>query len=497
MSRKAVLAVAFVLALGIGVRLYRLTAPPLDFHPTRQMHSALIARQLYLRWRPGFVTPLEREQRELGNRMARYEPPIFEALVARTCLVDRHWGFHLWVARLYDLLFWLLGAWGLFLLARRAAGETAAVLSLGYWMLLPFAVQASRSFQPDPLMTVLLVWAAYFAYEWADIAADETLPKQRLYGALAVVFGAAAGIVKAYAVLFALGIWAGMAVWRYRGRVWRSVWAWLGALGVALPVAAVYFFMPRNAVNSGFIHTWVLGAVRHWLSPLVYGGWLNQASMAFGGGWLLFAVVGVALSKPRLRALALGWLAAYIAYGLAVPVHIATHSYYQLPLLPLTALGVGAGAAALEEPIRRQRKIWQAAVVAALVVSALYSTGITAWEIRNAHTEQKAQMLQTLGKRLPEGKIIALTEAYGYPLMYYANRNVDFWPTSRYMEFFSQGQAAFADLFKRKTRGHHYFLITDMEEFYRQNALRRYLYAHYPVVMEGDGYILFDLSRGK
>ena len=33
--------------LGLAVRLYDLTDPPLDFHPTRQLHSALIARGMY------------------------------------------------------------------------------------------------------------------------------------------------------------------------------------------------------------------------------------------------------------------------------------------------------------------------------------------------------------------------------------------------------------------------------------------------------------------
>ena len=100
-----------LVAAGASIRLYRLTDPPLDFHPTRQMHSALIARQLYLTWRPGPISPAEIRARYLGNRMARYEPPIFETLVAKTCLwAGRPFGFRLWVARLYDLLFWLLGA---------------------------------------------------------------------------------------------------------------------------------------------------------------------------------------------------------------------------------------------------------------------------------------------------------------------------------------------------------------------------------------------------
>ncbi|HJS29813.1 MAG TPA: hypothetical protein VJ768_09335, partial [Anaerolineales bacterium] len=40
------LAVLYV--VGLGVRLADLTDPPLDFHPTRQLRSAIIAREMYL-----------------------------------------------------------------------------------------------------------------------------------------------------------------------------------------------------------------------------------------------------------------------------------------------------------------------------------------------------------------------------------------------------------------------------------------------------------------
>jgi hypothetical protein len=45
--------VLFILfALGLGIRLVDLTDPPLDFHPTRQIRSAIIARSLYYRSLP-------------------------------------------------------------------------------------------------------------------------------------------------------------------------------------------------------------------------------------------------------------------------------------------------------------------------------------------------------------------------------------------------------------------------------------------------------------
>ena len=41
---------AAIFILGLGVRLYDLTDPPLDFHATRQLRSLVMARGLYHKW---------------------------------------------------------------------------------------------------------------------------------------------------------------------------------------------------------------------------------------------------------------------------------------------------------------------------------------------------------------------------------------------------------------------------------------------------------------
>src|SRR2546427_5317786 len=46
-------AVGFVFSLALGVRLVRVSEPPLDFNPTPQYHSALLARRIYFVSVPG------------------------------------------------------------------------------------------------------------------------------------------------------------------------------------------------------------------------------------------------------------------------------------------------------------------------------------------------------------------------------------------------------------------------------------------------------------
>ena len=149
------LLIALLLVAGFGVRLYGITEPPLDFHPTRQYRSALIARAYYY----AVVDPVAEHKRQTAlackNQQGLLEPPVMETLACLSyCAIG---GEHLWIPRGISSVFWLLG--GLFLcrIASRIASPGAVLYSTTFYLFLPFGVNASRSFQPDPTMVMLFL----------------------------------------------------------------------------------------------------------------------------------------------------------------------------------------------------------------------------------------------------------------------------------------------------------------------------------------------------
>jgi hypothetical protein len=59
-NRKQIIYLILVVGLiigGIAVRIYDLQDAPLDFHPTRQLHSALMARGMYYSINPNLDIP--------------------------------------------------------------------------------------------------------------------------------------------------------------------------------------------------------------------------------------------------------------------------------------------------------------------------------------------------------------------------------------------------------------------------------------------------------
>ncbi len=109
-------ALVLLLGLGLAIRLYDLTDLPLDFHPTRQMLSALKARGMYYQT----LTDIPADQRDFAigqwKFRASVEPEFFERVVAFTYQFT---GEKLWIARIYSSVFWVIGAVFLFLLARQ------------------------------------------------------------------------------------------------------------------------------------------------------------------------------------------------------------------------------------------------------------------------------------------------------------------------------------------------------------------------------------------
>ncbi len=482
---------AVILLLGVGIRLYDLTDWPLDFHPTRQYRGLLLSRMLYLRaWKQHhYLTPEQQVAFQAGYRVALHEPLILETLVARTYLVlGREYP---WIVRLYDLAFWLIGALGLGLLARRMAGGVGGLVALAYWFLLPFAIAASRAFQPDPLMVSLLPWIAYGWYRWAEDG-------RWRWVAWAALAGLIAGIVKVHAVFFFGGMALGAVIVRRGWRFWREIRWWAVVVAVGLGVLGVYLKIRPPQRASFYLSVWTVRMWHYWLTPLPYGGWLDMIVRNLGGLAALIAAVGALRAPKPAQGLLGGWLVGYLAYGFLVPVQIATHSYYHLPMVPWVALGLGLAAAQLAPGVRTWPRVarWLGAGLAALAIA--YPVGITFWEMHSHDYRDQVAMYVEIGQQLQGKKVVALTEAYGWPLLYHGGVTTIDWPSDRQQLLFDK-QGQFADLFRVLVleKEPDYFLVTNWEEFARQGDLRLYLYTHYPVYRETERYLIFDLHQEK
>lgn len=486
--------IALVLIFGaaLAIRLYDLTDLPFDFHPTRQLVSFIKARGLYYETQPNGVSTWKLETAiRMAKLKADVEPVVFEHLVAFTY---RFTGEQLWVARVYSSLFWLIGGVFLFRLAREFVTFEGALVAMTYYLIFPYAILGSRSFQPDPLMVMLTLAFWWTFARWIRFPLWS-------YALLAGLLGGLAIFIKFSAVFFVIGGGLGLALSRFTFRdMLRNVQVWiLAALG-ALPASLylIYGIFIRGDLASQFKGRFVPALL---LSPYNYLQWETKASMAAGGIFIMLGLLGFFFIKDRrFRIFLCGLWVSYILFGLFFDYHIATHDYYHLPFIPIVGLSLAPlGDEFFTRLTDTSLRRWMKSAVYIILIYGLFSV---IWGVRNqmkaVDYRPEAAMWEQVGEQFEEGtRVIALTQDYGSRLQYWGWRTASTWPYVGDVGYANMrgGVFSFDDLFNQYSSKMRYFLITDFDEFNRQPQLKERLVSSYPVSFQGDGYLIFDLKN--
>jgi Dolichyl-phosphate-mannose-protein mannosyltransferase len=503
-------ALILIFSAALAIRLYDLTDLPLDFHPTRQLVSFIKARGLYYKTKPVGVSAAELKTAvRFAKLKADVEPTVFENLVAFTY---RFTGEQVWVARIYSSLFWLIGGIFLFLLARDFVSLEGAIVSTAYYLFFPYAIIASRSFQPDPLMIMLLLAFWWTFSRWMTLTTGPLLRERSAVSfqgtgvgvRVAILSGLLGGLaifIKFSAAFFVIGGALGLALSRFTLRdLFRNVQVWIIALLGALPatIYLVYGIFVRGDLASQFSGRFVPAL---FFNPFNYLQWELKMSMAVGGFFVMLGLLSFFLiNDRRLRIFLYGLWGSYILFGLFFNYHIATHDYYHLPFIPI----VGLSLAPLGDWFfaRLTESTTQRGARVAVYVVLLFGLFSVTWDARNqmkaVDYRPEAAMWAEIGQQL-EGRpgIVGLVQDYGSRLEYWGGRGSVNWPhlgDEGYVNV-RGGTLTFDELFKRYTSKMGYFLVTDFEEFNRQPQLQERLRSFYPLYAEGEGYLIFDLNH--
>lgn len=485
----------FILLVGLSVRLVNLKNPPLDYHAWRQLRSATIARAMYYKMAVNTDAEIRANAINLGSNLEILEPQIFERLVSFTYLVIG--GEHLWIARLYAIIFWIVGGIAVFLFASELASPIAAQVSTAFYVLLPFGIIASRSFQPDPLMVMWLVWGAYSLYRWS-------VTHTWRWAISAGVFSGLAVLTKVFAV-FPLAVMAVLlTLYNVKSLVIliKNFQTWVVALIMAIIPASYYLFLPGNSA-SDYLSGWVFAFSELLIKAWFYIRWLDKVHALIDLSWVAIGLVGIILTSGLKRRALVGLWIGYGLLGLSVPSLIISHDYYNLPLIPIIALSLAPPTETLINKLL-PGKTFEWLFLLLMFFGALF---YPFWSARTALLRDdyrgEVKGWEKLAKTLPKGATyIGLTHDYNMRLRYYGWISITSWPQAADLEMNvlaggnnDPNSDVWKDIFIQRTQGFDYFIITLYDELDFQPALARIL-SEYPVI-EGDGYRLYDLRNQK
>jgi hypothetical protein len=494
---RILLVVCFAGAL--GVRLIDITDLPLDFQPTRQLQSMIKARGMYYQT----LTTVPDWQRAMAVQFWKaqpiQEPEVMEHLAVISYRIAG--GEYLWIPRLYSILFWLIGGIALFGLARAMVGTDGAVVGTVFYLFESYGAIASRSFQPDPLMVMWIILGMWTLYRWyRNPTWGWTIAAGGLCG-LAIY-------IKAPAVFFIAGGIGGLL---FGDRGFRpplregmktlldpKVWA-LGFL--ALLPAAIYHILGTlilKFLGSGYYDLRIYPGLL--VNPVSYIDWVSEINQVVGFPAFLVALLGTfLLTSRRARSLMVGLWIGYFAFGMVFIYFTTSHDYYNLPLIPIVAVGLAAAAQVMIERLRAMWKgPWPYVVAIVLVVAWAGQQAYTVRStLRSVDYRPEAAFWEKLGNELRNYSVVGITPDYNGRIQYWGWDNIEYWPTTGDFakSALSGGQTNLPALFQQETAGKQLFLVTVMSELDLQPDLKKILYDNYPIFDQGSGYVIFDLRK--
>jgi hypothetical protein len=491
--RLLVLVGLFVAAF--GVRLYQIQDPPLNFQATRQYRSLLLAREYYFE-AVGSIPAWQREVAATSaERQGVLEPPLLEHVVALGYRVLG--GEVLWLPKVLSSLFWLLGGLCLYRIATRLADPEAAMLSTAFYLFLPFGVLASRSFQPDPLMVMLLLGSVLAMLRWGE------RPSLARFGLL-MGLSAVALLVKPIVLFPVLSVFVALSVARSGVRATvRSPATVAYVLATILPTLAVYSY---GILSGTFL---VKEAEKTLLPQLVLSGFFWEHWLGYVGSVVSFpvaaaALIGTALLKQRIpRALMFGFWIGYALFCLVVNYNLATHDYYQLQLIPIVALGMAPLAELVLRWIHRARPYLVVRTAVWGVLGLALALAIVRAGTRLAQTDltREAAVAEEIGAQVNHStRTLYLAADYGVPLEYHGQLSGAAWPIASDLEWEGlagahqlSAEERFQSWFAKDAPA--YFIVLDLSELDHQPDLKQFLTHNFALLAQKPEYWLFDLRH--
>ncbi|MBL8080070.1 MAG: glycosyltransferase family 39 protein [Anaerolineales bacterium] len=486
-----------LLILGGVLRLIDVTDPPLDFQPSRQLRNSLVARDIYYSLLPTATSEQHVLTQKFADSVGQYEPPIIESIVAVSYFIAG--GETIVVARLWETFFWLAAGIALFDLMRRAASPWAALIGLTYYLVLPFSVQSSRSFQPDPLMTSAFVIGIYFLYRWSEetgMPSDSKLPKSAKqawkWAILAAIFLGFATLVKIVIAFFVGGAAVALVLFTLGRNFWKSKQVWTMA-GIMIVPALCYYVLLNNGRSTEYFFAWTITLLKLITSTDFYTKWLAFIGSLFGLTIIFLSIAGALIAVPRMRWLLISLWVGYVLYGLTLPFQMYTHSYYHIQLIPIVVLGLAVVLNPLVGSVAGMGGVRSASFVALIVALIGYQAWIARSVLMAESFRHEPAFWENVGEQIPtDGETIALTQDYGFRVMLWGWKHVELWPLVTDLSTIKNGGKDYSEQFIELTSGKKYFLVTAFGQLDKQPGLKKILDT-YPVIAEGDGYVLYDL----
>jgi hypothetical protein len=504
-TRRELMVLISIVAVGLALRLVGINSPFLDSMAQRQSQDAMVARHLYYDGMTFWCPRLDIFGNSSGCTVLEF--PLVPGLAAAFYYV---FGEQALVGRLICVAFWIGTMPFMAHLARQFLSPVAALSAVALYTFSPMNIYFSRAFMGESSLMFFSVATVVLFFEWLKRSRPLLFFGSALCISLALLTKPTAAVLLV-PILVAWFMGQGWSMMRRRD-------FWLYLCIVLLPF--VFWFLYANYVNVhntdmpvvwqrwDAIITKFGSVVSFWVLPRFYlnlAFWIAGVLLTPLG--FVGAVAGVWRVPPgSLRVVLYMWLAALVGSTFILAGATYEHSYYHLPLLPVSAILFGYAVEWLYHSHgvrdRFKNKAVRYGVGSAVVFIVLgYGVGFYIFysymydvRLRSPYVMEVATIVRT--QTPPEGAVILdqpgdTTQAVTYQLQ----RQSWDW------KLVTQGKSAQAiqDLEKLRARGATTYIAIDtkygsgMDDLNNNPILWRYLNDTYRPIALSEHYAIFDL----
>jgi len=520
--RLGIIGLLFVAAFTI--RLYRIGQPLMDFHPTRQYRTAILARVYCYQGAESIPQWKKELLAAYKNRIPLLEPPIGEIVTAGLWRIAG--AEYLWLPRITSCVYWLVGGIFLYLIACRLISPYAAFFSILFYLFWPYNLFIGRSIQPEAMLVMLYLLSIFLMLRYYD--------RPTMTGLIVAALGASCAIlIKPYIIFPIYAAFISIGIFKQGLTGFVTSPKSMSFVIVSLLPGGLYYghsFLSSEYLGRRSGMQFVPALL---LTGRFWKGWLTMIGHTTGILAFIAAIIGAFLCRKGLtRVFLVGLWAGYIVSGLVFNYAIHTHDYYQVPMIPIVSIGLGPVGVALTNRLRRLSAAWCYGL-AGVGILLLVLVGGMALKIRpdqffsmdprlkdnldivcsfigvNPHTAKRinadfaseAKAAAEIGEIVKHStKTMLLAGNHARAMMYHGWFSSVPWP-SKYDLYDDKRmggrQIAAMERFNNKYArwSPRYFIVADLEDFDRQKDLKDHLTDKFGVIAESDKYLIFDLKK--
>jgi len=380
----------------------------------------------------------------------------------------------------------------------------AALVSTAIYLFLPFGIHASRSFQPDPAMIMMLLLSIFAILRYYEQPKKTILMTAAAASALAI-------LIKPVCLFLIFGAFFSLTI--YRNDIWKSIISKDSLIFIAICLTGILFYVYGIIFDQGNLRMVAnFSFVPHLLwEPYFWKLWLIKIYGTTGLPAFIGALFGILLfRKGWQRGLIIGLWIGYFIFGLVFTYHIHTHDYYQLQLIPIVALSLGPIGALLLNQLNNANSSWvsRIAIYGILLLALLLNLFLYIQSrqkpprsrTRISNYEKEMRIAKEIGNAVEHSTKTIILAHYSEAIKYHGDIAGRYWPGTGEIRTFKTWGGPEASVERRfqSVSGdsyYEYFIATNLQELETQAGLKEFLTSKFPIIVANGDYMIFDLRQ--